>query len=133
MTRVLFLVWSLAIFSFVAGCDGGADYPPPDPNEAKAALLQVATRQESYYLRNRTYTDDLAELGYTPVQNQDGYSAYSVELAPMSDDALGVGAELFTATATYKHGNPVNIDCQWLKINAFGEKTSGPNSQCWYQ
>ena len=33
-------------------------------NEAKAALLQIATNQERFYLNNNTYTNDMTQLGF---------------------------------------------------------------------
>ena len=38
-------------------------------NEAKAALLQIATRQESFYLQNNTYTTDMTNLGFGAANN----------------------------------------------------------------
>ena len=34
-------------------------------NEAKAALLQIATNQERFYLQNNTFTKDLTTLGFS--------------------------------------------------------------------
>ena len=33
-------------------------------NEAKAALLRIATNQERFYLNNNTFTQDLTALGF---------------------------------------------------------------------
>ena len=38
-------------------------------NEARAALLQVATLQERFYLQNNTYTMDMTNLGCAAANN----------------------------------------------------------------
>ena len=38
-------------------------------NEARAALLQIATMQERFYLQNNTYTNDMTNLGFSVANN----------------------------------------------------------------
>ena len=41
-------------------------------NEAKAALMQIATLQERFYLQNNTYTQDLTQLGFSTARHKPG-------------------------------------------------------------
>ena len=63
--------------------------------EAKAALLQIATNQERFYLQNSTFTTDMTMLGCQAdpfITNSDSYSI-TVTAADQSD---------YTAVATYQ-------------------------------
>ena len=68
-------------------------------NEARAALLQVATNQERFYLQNNTYTQDLTALGFptTPTFTTDTGS-YVISVGAAS-------ANNFTATAAYQNAD----------------------------
>ena len=94
-------------------------------NEARAALLRLATNQERFYLNNNTFTQDLTALGFatTPVwETETGYYDIQVTAANASN---------FTATATYKHGGREATKCRIFTINGRGLKTSGPDTDCW--
>ena len=62
--------------------------------EAKAALLQVATNQEKFYLQNSTFTTNMMLLGFAtnPYVTDTGTYSVSVTVADASN---------FTAVATY--------------------------------
>ncbi len=93
--------------------------------EAQAALLQIATKQESVYLQTNTYTQDLTALGFatTPVFMTDSESYnVSVGLASAND---------FTATATYLKGGDEATRCLTFQIDGRGAKTSAPDTNCW--
>ena len=51
-------------------------------NEAKAALLQIAIRQERFYLNNNTYTNDMMQLGF-PVSDNfvSDTGSYTIDVA----------------------------------------------------
>ena len=94
-------------------------------NEARAALLQIATNQERFYLNNYTFTQDLIALGFgtTPTwPTPTGY--YEIEVT--AADAVN-----FTATATYLQGGSEANKCANFTINGRGAKTSGPDTNCW--
>lgn len=93
-------------------------------NEARAALLQIATNQERFYLNNDTYTLDLATLGVTAVTET---GAYNITVG--SNDL----ARTFFATATYTLGGNEALDCPTFRIDASGAKTSpdGNHADCW--
>lgn len=95
-------------------------------NEAKAALLQIATNQEKIYLQNSAFTTNLTDLGFsaTPTFTTDS-GAYDVTVASP------VPSSNFTATATYKLGGTEAGRCLTFTIDGRGTKTSGPNTDCW--
>ena len=94
-------------------------------NEARAALLRLATNQERFYLNNNTFTQDLTALGFatTPTWvTETGYYTIQVTAANASN---------FTATATYLQGGSEAGKCLTFTINGRGSKTSGPDTDCW--
>jgi type IV pilus assembly protein PilE len=94
-------------------------------NEAKAALLQIATNQERAYLQNNTFTQDLQTLGFatTPVFTT-GSGSYDITI-PAADAAN------FTATATYRLGGTESTKCNVFTIDGAGVRTSAPDADCW--
>ena len=96
-------------------------------NEARAALLRLATNQERFYLNNNTFTQDLTSLGFatTPTwTTETGYYTIQVTAANASN---------FTATATYLQGGREATICSTFTIDGRGTKTSLPNppGDCW--
>ena len=94
-------------------------------NEARAALLRLATNQERFYMNNNTFTEDLTALGFgtTPTWiTETGYYEISVTSATASN---------FTATASYLQGGREASKCLTFTIDARGSKTSTPDSDCW--
>ena len=94
-------------------------------NEARAALLRLATNQERFYLNNNTFTQDLTALGFgtTPTwTTETGYYTIQVTQANASN---------FSATATYLQGGPEAGKCLTFTIDGRGLKTSGPDTDCW--
>jgi type IV pilus assembly protein PilE len=94
-------------------------------NEAKAALLQIATNQERAYLQNNTFTLNLQTLGFptTPKFTTDTGS-YEIEVT-------AANAGNFTATATYQLGGTESLKCNVFTIDGRGVKTSDPDTDCW--
>jgi type IV pilus assembly protein PilE len=94
-------------------------------SEAMSALLQIATEQERFYLNSNTYTTDLTNLGF-PVADDypTGSGTYIVEVTAADADS-------YSATATYQNGDEEAGKCQTFTINALGEKTSTPRTDCW--
>jgi type IV pilus assembly protein PilE len=94
-------------------------------NEARAALLRLATNQERFYLNNNTFTQDLTALGFstTPTWTSDtGY--YTVEVT-------AADANNFSATATYQKGGSEAGKCLTFTVDGRGLQTSGPDTNCW--
>jgi type IV pilus assembly protein PilE len=94
-------------------------------NEARAALLRLATNQERFYLNNNTFTQDLTQLGFgtSPTWiTETGYYAIQVTQADASN---------FSATATYRRGGSEAGKCLTLTIDGRGGKSSAPDGDCW--
>ena len=91
-------------------------------NEARAALLRLATNQERFYLNNNTFTATLSDVGFGSAITETGY----YQLAITSADASN-----FTATATYRHGGKEASTCLTFTIDGRGSKTSDPDTDCW--
>ncbi len=94
-------------------------------NEAKAALLQIATNQERFYLQNNTYTTDMTALGFPVGANF---------LTDTDSYIINVGAadaNDFTAIATYQNADDEAGKCATFQIDGRGSKTSAPLADCW--
>jgi len=94
-------------------------------NEAKAALLRIATNQERFYLQNNTYTCDMTRLGFAgagPVQTDSG--TYTV-------DVTQCDANNFVARADYIPADTESGKCSWFRIDGRNVKTSAPLADCW--
>ena len=93
-------------------------------NEAKAALLQIATNQERQYLQNNTFTQDLTTLGFPTDPFTTASNAYVIAIT--AADAAG-----FTATATYQLSGSESTKCNVFTITGAGIKSSAPDTDCW--
>lgn len=94
-------------------------------NEARAALLQIATNQERFYLQNNTYTADMTDLGFaadSDVVTETGSYEINVDAADANN---------FTATATYLNADGEAGKCATFQIDGRGVKTSAPKTDCW--
>ncbi len=94
-------------------------------NEARAALLQIATLQERFYLQNNTYTQDMTKLGFAAsVSNDTASESYRVTV-PNAD------ANDFSAQARYLHTDNELAKCEFFLIDGRGTKSSTPEVDCW--
>ena len=94
-------------------------------NEAKAALLQIATLQERFYLQNNTYTCDMRELGFNaagPVLSDTGSYLVSVGVC---------NANTYNAAAAYQKADAELGKCATFSIDGAGAKGSTPHNDCW--
>jgi type IV pilus assembly protein PilE len=94
-------------------------------NEARAALLQIATLQERFYLQNNTYTTDMTKLGFAlPASNDTASESYRVTV-PTADP------NDFSAQARYLHTDNELGKCEFFRIDGRGTKSSTPETDCW--
>jgi len=106
---------------------------------ATSILLQVADRQQQFFMDNKRFANDLTNLGFANnplvigddgrvmANAADGASVYSVALS-------NVAATTFTITATPLHGQAASdVDCGSLTLNQAQLKGSsaGGGSDCW--
>ena len=94
-------------------------------NEAKAALLQIATNQERFYLQNNTYTCDMTRLGFSAA------AGFVTESRTYTVDVTACNADNFTAQAVYNNADAEAGKCGSFQINGRNVKTSAPYTDCW--
>ncbi len=94
--------------------------------EATAALVRIATNQERFYLQNRSYTADLAQLGFPDNLTESGYYLLSIPLADAAD---------FQIVAVPAAGSPQldDADCQMFSIDDESVRVAAPDpdGSCW--
>lgn len=94
-------------------------------NEAKSALLQIATLQERFYLQNNTYTTDMSQLGFPNAGcNMSDSGAYNVCVTQAN-------ANTFNAAASYQYADNEAGKCSQFTIDGTGTKGSTPAPDCW--
>ena len=104
---------------------------------ARSMLLQVADRQQQFFMDNKTYAADLTSLGFganpllgggdgREVPSGEPESLYSVTLA-------NVAVTTFTATAAPLNGQlSRDSECGSLVLDQSGNRTqSGAGTDCW--
>jgi type IV pilus assembly protein PilE len=94
-------------------------------NEARAALLSLATNQERFYLNNNSFTQNLTQLGFATTPTWDTQTGYYRVQVTQAD------ATNFSATATYLKGGTEAGKCLTFTIDGRGQKTSAPDADCW--
>ena len=94
-------------------------------NEAKAALLLIATNQERFYLNNQQYTNDMTRLGFNVGNN------FITDTGTYSISVAGANAATYTATATYLKADNETGRCATFTIQPNGNKASAPLADCW--
>lgn len=94
-------------------------------NEAKSALLQIATMQERFYLQNNTYTTDMTSLGFPVAGN------YTTDSGTYRVNVTAADANNFAANALYLNADNEAGKCGTFQIDGRGAKTSAPLVDCW--
>ena len=94
-------------------------------NEAKSALLQIATMQERFYLQNNTYTTDMTSLGFPVAGN------FTTDSGTYKINVTAADANNFAANAVYLNADNEAGKCGTFQIDGRGAKTSAPLVDCW--
>ncbi len=94
-------------------------------NEAKTALLKIATQQERFYLNNNTFTLDMTQLGFS------GASMVISDSKSYTIDVTTADPNNFTAIATYNNVDAELGKCATFEIDGRGARTSLPDTDCW--
>ena len=87
--------------------------------DGSAILLDIIRMQESYFVQNRTYTDDFTNLGYTATTTQSPRGYYTISASTCGAQAL---SSCVLLTATPNAGSPVINDGK-LTLNTIGQRT----------
>ena len=93
-------------------------------NEAKSALLQIATNQERFYLNNNTFTQDMTALGFSA-------DPFTTDTGSYVIDVTSADATNYSATATYQLGGSEAGKCLTFTVDGRGAKASTPQGDCW--
>ena len=94
-------------------------------NEAKAALLQIATNQERFYLQNNKYTCEMTDLGFPADAN------YITNSGSYKVSVTSCNANNFEAQAVYNNADAEADKCGSFEIDGRNVKTSAPLADCW--
>lgn len=113
----------------------------------QAALLDLANRQEQFYLNNRTYTDNMGNLGYTAalVFTSDGDSSIAVNdnqtlVAASATDRIYIvridsaSATAYTLVAVPQLNQANDLECATLSLTNTGARTASGTAaanECW--
>ena len=101
-------------------------------SDAKAALLDVANRQESFMQDRSTYTDDMQDLGFgaDPMISQEGW--YSIDAQACAGGNLNRCYEI-TATPVASGPQADDTMCMNFVLDSTGAKsaTGTMGSECW--
>ena len=125
MTELMIVVVVLGVLASVAYPSYRQYVARAKRVEAKAALLQIASMQERFYLQNNTYTTNLNSLGF-PVNDNFLTDSESYIISVVAADGAS-----FTALATYQRGDAEADKCRTFSIDGIGSKTSSPHDDCW--
>ena len=104
---------------------------------ASSALLQVADKQQQFFMDNKSYTNDLTNLGFAAnplIINDDGDSVASGDSASIYSISLSnVTATTYTATAApQKVQADRDSECASYTITQAGKKGhTGTGDDCW--
>jgi len=104
---------------------------------AKAALNEMAARQEAFLADRKTYAAALNTLGYpaatTHVLTDKSFSATSTDAVYAVSVSAGATATTYTITAVPEGSQTRDTDCGTLSITQTGVKSaSGPKgAECW--
>ncbi|ACA85591.1 type IV pilin protein [Shewanella woodyi] len=88
--------------------------------EAHTSLLRISNLQEQFYLDNRTYTEDMNELGV-------GADPFVTQSNLYSVDSTGTGSFVLVATALGVQATRDSA-CATIQITDTGAKTP---TECW--
>jgi type IV pilus assembly protein PilE len=125
LIELLIVVVIVAVLAAIAYPNYRAYVQKSKRNEAKAALLQIATNQERHYLNNNEYTEDMTKLGFSADVNvPTGSGTYLVSVT-FADSSR------YTAQATYQLDDEEKAKCETFGIDAENRKTSAPRADCW--
>lgn len=104
---------------------------------ATSALLQIADRQQQFFMDNKSFSNDLTALGFAAnplVLADDGNSTAAGNAdAVYSISLSNVAATTYTITAAPLHGQlERDTDCANLTLTQAGARgNSGSDDDCW--
>ncbi|PKG40794.1 type IV pilin protein [Psychromonas sp. Urea-02u-13] len=129
LVELLVTITIIAILSSVAYPSYVSYVQKTRRTEAQSALVDLANKQEMYYLDHHVYASNLDSdlgMGANPFITDNGY--YSLATSSAESTAIG-----FTLTATAISSQLADSDCATLSISHDHEKkaTNANSTNCW--
>lgn len=101
----------------------------------KAELMEVAAKQEHYFLNNKRYTDDLTQLGYPASPyfiDREGVSMAAAGATAIYQISIAAADALsFTLSITPLNFQVRDTACGALGLNDTGVRTPNNPALCW--
>lgn len=119
LAEVLAAVAIIAIIAAIALPSYGEFMERARRSEGRAALAEVAARQERFYQDNKVYAASLADLSVADATTEHGYYALSIPVAT---------SLTYTIRATAAGGQSGDTDCPQLEIDWLNRRTP---PDCW--
>ena len=103
---------------------------------AQQLIADIRSRQERYFLNNRGYADDLADLGFATTTiniDKQGNAGASNADAIYTLSLTNTSATTWTAQAVPKNGQVKDTDCATLSMDQTGLRsaTGSGGAGCW--
>lgn len=129
LIELLVTIAIIAILSSVAYPSYLSHVQKARRTEAQSALIDIANRQEMYYLDHHVYAANLDSdlgMGANPFITENGY--YSIA----TSSAISTSVD-FTITATARDSQTADSDCTTLSITQDNQKTAtnANGTNCW--
>ena len=137
MLELLVVVGIIAIVSAVAFPSYTQYIVNTKRTVATSALLQVAERQQQFFIDNKQFTNDLTDLGFAAsplVLDENGSSTVATDGdAVYSIGLSNVTATTYTITAAPLHGQGSrDTHCASFSVDQSGARAnSGGGNDCW--
>jgi type IV pilus assembly protein PilE len=135
MLELLIVVAIIAIISSYAYPSYMNHVAKTKRTAATSMLLQMADRQQQFFMDNKTYAADLTDLGFSAdpfVINDGGVASTDEDLQSVYSISMSnVATTTYTITADPLHGQKVrDANCGSLTLNQAGVRASG-GDDCW--
>lgn len=121
--ELMIVVVIVGILSMIALPSFQASMLKGKRTDAKATLVDAASRMEQYYLDNKQYTATITAIG-TPATSPEGHYTMSVTAATAACPI----ASCYELVATAQGGQTDDTGCTVMKLNSVGLKTP---TACW--
>jgi len=123
LIELMIIVVIIAIISMFANSMYSKSVQKSRRAEGKALLLEAAALQERIFADSNpnAYATDMTDLGYAnPADSENGLYTLTADLT-----------DGFTLTVEAIGRQEVDTQCEFMYLNALGQKSSSPSSDCW--
>ncbi|WP_185235494.1 type IV pilin protein [Teredinibacter franksiae] len=135
MIELMIVIVIVAVLAAVAVPSYQSSVIKNNRSIGKTALMTLVSRQEQYFVNNKSYTTDLTKLGYpaaTFYVNNNGDSSVNSTGGVYQMSLSGATASAFTVVATPVNNQVSDTTCANLSLTHRGiESASGGGESCW--